>query len=169
MATLYLDVDTQLDFVCPSGSLYVPGSEKILARVGALNQEALASGHRLVATMDAHAENDLEFKVYPPHCVTGCLGQRKAPETIVEGMTILEKQSVDCFTNPRLAEWLQQWEIREAVVYGVVTEICVLHAARGLAERGIAVRVVANAVKELDTAAREQFFAELRAHGGEIV
>ncbi len=165
---LYVDVDTQMDFVFPGGALYVPGAERILARVGELNRQALAEGARLVATMDAHAPDDVEFREWPPHCVKGSLGARKPEVTQVAGATILEKQTVNCFTNPELEKWLREWEIREAVVYGVVTEICVRHAALGLLERGIRVRVESSAMRELSAAARESFLGELRERGGEL-
>jgi nicotinamidase/pyrazinamidase len=168
MKTAYIDVDTQLDFVVPAGALYVPGAERILARVGELNREAIAAGHLLIATMDAHSENDVEFQSWPHHCVVGSLGQRKAEQTVVKGMRVVEKQSVDCFTNPEMAEILRLEGIEEALVYGVVTEICVLNAVRGLLDRGIRVRVIANAVKELNVDARDRFFEEVRGRGGEI-
>lgn len=168
MKTVYIDVDTQMDFVVPAGALYVPGAERILAQVGKLNREAVSAGNLLIATMDAHSENDVEFKSWPHHCVVGSLGQRKAEQTIVKGMRVIEKQSVDCFTNPEMAEILRVEGVEEAVVYGVVTEICVLNAVRGLLDRGIRVRVVANAVKELNVDARDRFFEEVRGRGGII-
>jgi nicotinamidase/pyrazinamidase len=168
MKTAYIDVDTQIDFVFPAGALYVPGAEKILGRVGELNREAVAAGHLLIATMDAHAGNDVEFQTWPHHCVVGSLGQRKAAETIVEGAIAIEKQKLDCFTNPRMEALLKEHSITDAVVYGVVTELCVLHAAQGLMDRGIRVRIAADAVKELSATARDLFFEEVRSRGGRI-
>jgi len=168
MKTAYIDVDTQLDFVVPAGALYVPGAELILPRVGELNREAIAAGHLLIATMDAHSENDPEFLSWSHHCVVGSLGQRKAEQTIVRGLRLVEKQSVDCFTNPEMTKILRSEGVEEAVVYGVVTEICVLNAVRGLMDRGIRVQVVANAVKELNVDARDLFFEEVRGRGGII-
>lgn len=167
--TLYLDVDTQLDFVYPAGALYVPGAEQILPRVAARNREAIEIGAKLVSTLDAHRENDPEFRAWPHHCVEGALGARKPEATLVPGAHFLPKQSVDCFTNPQLAAWLQEWEIQEALVYGVVTEICVQHAAFGLLARGIQVTVDSQAVKELSTESCHLFFAEVRARGGAIL
>lgn len=168
MSTVYIDVDTQLDFVVPGGSLYVPGAEHILDRVGALNREAIAGGHLLLTTMDAHTEDDVEFQTWPHHCVAGTLGQRKAGQTIVPGAVVIEKVTTDCFTNPRVAELIRENGITDAVVYGVVTEICVLNAVRGLQDRGVRVTVIGDAVKELDVAARDRFFEEVRSRGGEI-
>lgn len=166
---LYVDVDTQMDFVFPAGALYVPGAETILQRVGELNREAVASGVKLVCTMDAHTENDIEFQTWPHHCVRGSLGARKPEVCVVPGTVILEKQNVNCFTNPALEEWLQQWQIQEAVVYGVVSEICVKHAALGLLSRGISVSLETSAMKELRTGERDLFFEEVRARGGRVL
>ena len=69
---------------------------------------------------------------------------------------ILEKQSVDCFCNPQLEGLLQALRPVRCVVYGVVTEICVLHAARGLRERGYPVEIVDEAVREIDPRAADE-------------
>lgn len=163
---LYVDVDTQMDFVFPAGALYVPGAEAILARVGELNREALANGAKLVTTMDAHSEDDVEFQNWPHHCVKGTLGARKPEITLVAGAVVLEKQNVNCFTNPVLEQWLREWRVEEAVVYGVVSEICVQHATLGLLERGVKVTLETSAMKELSAKNRDLFFEEVRARGG---
>ena len=67
----FFDIDTQIDFVYPAGALYVPGAEGILPIVRELNRRAPV----LISTMDAHTEDDPEFKIYPPHCVVGTSGQ----------------------------------------------------------------------------------------------
>jgi nicotinamidase/pyrazinamidase len=169
MRALFLDVDTQVDFVLPAGALYVPGAEQILERVGARNREAIANGHVLVATMDAHTEDDPEFQSWPHHCVAGTLGQRKAEQTVVAGLRTITKQTTDVFSNPAFAALLTSEKISAALVYGVVTEICVLHAVRGLQQRGIHVSLDSAAVKELNPAARDLFFAEVRERGGTIL
>ena len=168
MRTLYLDIDTQLDFVFPGGALYVPGAEQILARVAELNREAITGGHTLLATMDAHTENDPEFKAWPHHCVAGTLGQRKPEMTIVPGMHILTKQSVNCFTNPEMDAMLREGEFTHAVVYGVVTEICVMHAVNGLLDRDLNVEIRSDAIKELDTISAAKFLIDVRDRGGTI-
>ena len=69
MSAAFFDIDSQLDFLYPAGALYVPGAEKIVAQIAELNRFAGAHGIPLVSTMDAHSEDDPEFKTWPPHCV----------------------------------------------------------------------------------------------------
>jgi nicotinamidase/pyrazinamidase len=185
MTTVFLDVDTQLDFLYPAGALYVPGAESIVSRVAALNRYAAEHGIPVISTIDAHTENDPEFRDWPPHCVAGTAGQQKPAATLLEPrMTIpsnlqgfnvhgerqilLEKQSVDCFTNPNLPALLDELGVKSCVVYGVVTEICVKNAALGLLRSGHEVTLVTDAVRSLDDAKCAQFFQEFAAAGGKL-
>lgn len=170
MRTVYWDVDTQLDFVNPSGALYVPGAELVIGRVGALNRQAKALGHALVSTVDAHSENDPEFASWPPHCIAGTLGQRKPAETLVDGQIIFEKTTTDAFLNPRIEPLLRDLNAPQRfVVYGVVTEICVRFAALGLLKTGARVEVVTDAIRQLADPAMRNFFDEFQAAGGVLV
>jgi nicotinamidase/pyrazinamidase len=164
MKTVFFDIDTQLDFLVPAGALYVPGAEKLIPRIAELNRQAPL----LVSTVDAHTENDPEFKLYPPHCIAGTLGQHK-PACTSLGQYILEKQALDCFTNPALDVQLREWNADRYVVYGVVTEICVRFAAFGLLKYGKPVSIVANAVKALGETAAAKMFDEFRQKGGQVV
>ena len=165
MNTVFFDVDTQLDFVSPAGALYVPGAEKRLPVIAALNRRA----PRLVSTVDAHAENDIEFRTWPHHCIVGTLGQRKPAELLVPGQIVFEKVTTDAFLNPRLLPLLSELSADRYVVYGVVTEICVRFAALGLLAMGKPVDVVTDAVELLNPAAADAFYAEFTARGGRMV
>jgi nicotinamidase/pyrazinamidase len=183
MKTVFFDVDTQIDFLYPAGALYVPGAETIVDRVAALNRYAAAHGIVVVSDMDAHTEDDPEFKTWPPHCVAGTAGQQKPAATLLEKrivvpnapcevklegveQVLLEKQTLDCFTNvnlPRLLEWLGAGRY---IVYGVVTEICVKCAAWGLLKTGKRVELVTDAVRSLDERAAKQMMSEFTEAGG---
>jgi nicotinamidase/pyrazinamidase len=186
MRSVFFDVDTQLDFLYPAGALYVPGAESIVPQVAALNRYAAEHGIPVVSTMDAHAEDDPEFREWPPHCVVGTAGQQKPASTLLEPRAtirsehqdfdlkdarqiLLEKQSVDCFTNPNLPALLDQLNVKSCVVYGVVTEICVKNAALGLLKAGLNVKLVTDAVRSLDDAKCAQFYQELVAAGGTLI
>jgi nicotinamidase/pyrazinamidase len=176
MKTVFFDIDTQIDFVYPAGALYVPGAERILPLVAELNRRAPL----VISTMCAHSEDDPEFKIYPHHCVAGTVGQQKPAMTLGEKRAvlpaqaqgvqqlILEKQELDCFSNPHLAPLLSQLNADRYVVYGVVTEICVQFAAFGLLKTGRRVELVTDAVKALDEAAASKMLAEFTAAGGHL-
>lgn len=185
MSTIFFDVDTLLDFLYPAGALYVPGAEAIVSQVAALNRYASEHGIPLVSTVDAHTENDPEFSDWPPHCVAGTAGQHKPAATLLEKRMVissspqafdiqgapqilLEKQSIDCFTNPNLPALLDQLNVKRCVVYGVVTEICVKNAALGLLKSGRQVTMVTDAVRSLDDARCVQFVQEFAAAGGKL-
>src|ERR1700674_5058007 len=183
MKTVFFDVDTQIDFLYPAGALYVPGGETIVDRVAALNRYAAARGMVVVSDMDAHAEDDAEIKTGPPHCVAGAAGQHKPAATLLEKrivvpnapcevklegveQVLLEKQALDCFTNVNLPALLERLGANRYVVYGVVTEICVRHAALGLLKTGARVEIVTDAVRSLNAEASAAFLAEFTAAGG---
>jgi nicotinamidase/pyrazinamidase len=185
MRTVFFDIDTQLDFVSPAGALYAPGAERVIAAVAQLNRHAASSGIVLVSTTDAHAENDAEFAQWPPHCVAGTLGQRKPQTTLIEkpvvvpnrdglpdiaaaAQIILEKQTVDVFETRTIAPLLERLQADRFVVYGVVTEVCVWHAARGLLRYKKPVTIVTDAVQALRQDAGERALADLRAAGATL-
>ena len=166
--TVFFDVDTQIDFMFPAGGLYVPGAEHVLANVARLNRHAADRGIPLVSTVDAHLEDDPEFRHYPPHCIVGTVGQAKPQCTIVPGQILLPKQSVDCFTAPELPDLLRGLAGQRYVVYGVVTEICVMHAATGLLATGAEVEIVEDAVRHLDSTRRDDFLRRFIDSGGRL-
>lgn len=185
MKTVFVDVDTQLDFLYPAGALYVPGAEHIVPAVEKLNRYAAACGIPVVSTADAHAEDDPEFADWPPHCIAGTWGQHKAAATLLDRrlvvpnreaefslqgaqQIIVEKQSIDVFTARHLPRILQELDAVRFVVYGVVTEICVRSAARGLLATGRPVVVVADAVKELRAEDAARAIHEIRSLGGAV-
>ncbi len=185
MSTVFFDIDSQLDFLYPAGALYVPGAERVVPAIAALNRFAASAGIPVVSTTDAHREDDPEFKVWPHHCVAGAWGQRKAEATLLDGrivvpnrecilrvegarQIVVEKQTVDVFQAPNLLRVTDLLGARHCVVYGVVTEICVLYAARGLLRTGRSVTVVADAIAELDAANSKKALDEIRAAGAVV-
>jgi nicotinamidase/pyrazinamidase len=164
MAQVFFDVDTQIDFMVPAGALYVPGAERLIPIIAALNRRAPV----LISTMCAHQENDTEFRDWPPHCIAGTVGQQKPQVTLVEKQILFPKRQTNAFQEPSLMPLLRDLGADSYVVYGVVTEICVKLAVDGLLKLGKPVTVVTDAVQHLDPAARDAFFAEFQAAGGKL-
>jgi len=185
MKTVFVDVDTQLDFLYPAGALYVPGAERIVPVIEQLNRFAAAQGIPVLSTMDAHSEDDPEFRAWPPHCVAGTHGQHKAAGTLLEKRVVipnrdgsfslegaqqilLEKQTLDGFATLTLPGVLQVLGAERFVVYGVVTEVCVMFAARGLLAAKKQVAVVSDAVKELRAEEAARAYSEICSLGGTV-
>ena len=183
--SVFLDVDSQLDFLYPAGALYVPGAERRVDAIAHLNRFAASHGIPVISTVDAHAENDPEFASWPPHCILGTAGQRKPERTLLErrvtipnrecelalegaAQIVIEKQAVDGFQAPNLARAIERLGAGRFVVYGVVTEICVLHAVRGLVKTGKPVIVVTDAIKTLNGDDGRRALAEMRGLGVEL-
>ena len=189
MRLLFWDVDTQVDFMDPGGKLYVPGAEKIIPNIQRLNQWAASHQILVVSSTDAHQPSDPEFRDYPPHCLTGTAGQQKVPGTVLAKhlvmpnrkselpaelesyqQIIVEKQALDVFTNPNIETLLGKLgKDREIILYGVVTEICVDRAARGLMSRGYKVNVVEDAIRHLEEEKGRATVDNVRRHGGGVM
>ena len=172
LRTLFLDVDTQLDFMVPAGALYVPGAEQIVCKIAALNTHAAAQGHMLVSTVDAHMENDPEFLRWPAHCVTGTIGQQKPAATMPAGYqrhVMLRKQVLDAFASGDLDRLIAAFQPERSVVYGVVTEICVEFAVAGLRKFGGRIEVVTDAIRALDQTRAETLMQEWQSSGVTLV
>jgi nicotinamidase/pyrazinamidase len=171
MKTAFFDVDTQIDFLYPAGALYVPGAERIVPAVAALNRYAAAHAIPVVSSMDAHAENDAEFAAWPPHCVAGTAGQAKPAATLLEKgaqQIFVEKQTVNVFETASIGDVLARLDADRYVVYGVVTEVCVLHAARGLLAAGKRVEIVTDAIQGLTPENSAAALAELQSSGATL-
>ena len=189
-SVVFWEVDAQRDFLLPGGALYVPGGEKILPNLKRLVDAARDGRVFLVSSACEHSPEDAEFKTFAPHCLRGTLGA----EIVSEGLTsnpmrvpnsadfdwpknwnarhqiILEKDELDVFTNPQTSVLLEKLEKDvQFVVFGIVTELCVNRASRGLLERGRRVAIVEDAIETLEPAVGDRTLDELTAAGAMLI
>lgn len=186
MSALFIDIDTQLDFLYPAGALYVPGAERLIPTLALLTRYAAGHGIPVVSTADAHTENDPEFRSWPKHCVAHATGQHKVQATLlgnrvvvpnedcelpIEGaqQIVVEKQTVDAFETHTFARIIERLNPDRFVVYGVVTEICVQYAVRGLLRFGKPVTVVTDAIRSLSAEASAAALDKMRADGATLI
>ena len=185
MKPAFFDIDTQIDFLFPAGSLYVPGAERLIPGLSRLNHYAAARGIPLVSSMCAHAEDDPEFRQWPAHCVIGTVGQLKPSELLLEKRTaigvtagdyriegaqqiLFEKNQLDITASPNFLPLLPRLAADRYVVYGVVTEYCVRFAALALLESGKPVSLVTDAVQTLSAEASAKTLNEFTGRGGRL-
>ncbi len=184
--TIFYDTDTQHDFMDEDGKLYVPGAEDIKKNLETLTKFAVEKGYRVMGSVDAHTKDDPEFKTFPEHCVAGTKGQTKIDETTIDDTLyvpnrehttkeikdlvdskktlIFEKQHYDIFTSP-VAEKVLEQEVKEAVLYGVATDICDKAAAIGMRRRDIKVYIVTDAVAGVFPDKTVEAFEDMYAAG----
>jgi nicotinamidase/pyrazinamidase len=183
---VFVDVDTQADFMLPGGRLYVPEAEKLLPMLQRLRDFALQRGIPVLSSTDAHSTDDDEFREWPPHCVRQTAGQLKVPETLFSNYLvvpqerqtplsepelvhyrqwILEKDDLDLFTNPQADDLVKRLDWEQYVVYGVATEYCVRLAALGLRQRGRRVLLLNDAIRGIEEAGIAKTLRELKAAG----
>jgi nicotinamidase/pyrazinamidase len=184
------EVDTQADFMLPGGKLYVPGAEKRIPNMRKLVEAARAGKALLISSTDQHAPDDPEFQRFPPHCVRGTSGAEIVPELKARDsihvknsstsavpasvsaaqQVIIEKQTLDVFDNPATEKLLTHLPTDcEFILFGVVTELCVRFAAKGLLDRGRRVALVTDAIEALDAKEGKNALNEVEERGARLL
>jgi len=193
--TVFWDVDTQVDFMLPSGALPVPDAGRLLPNLGRLTARARATGVTIVHTADDHRPDDPEIaaepdfvETFPPHCLRGTPGAERLAETAarpeavdippdgtgvdvaavaVAPEVVLRKNRFDAFSNPAAAPLLRALAPERVVVYGVALEVCDRYAVDGMLALGAGFEIVLveDAVAALDPAAAEALLDEWRGRG----
>jgi nicotinamidase/pyrazinamidase len=185
---VFLDVDTQVDFMSPSGSLYVPRAEQIIPNLAKLMLWACDHRIPIISSADTHAPDDPEFAQWPPHCVAGTPGQRRIAETffpdavVVEnrpgafesrhgwvGQLIVEKPVYDVSTNVNFDAILASLGPSRFVVFGVATEYCVLSDVLALRKRNLPVALVLDAIRPITEEGGRKAIEEMVATGVQLV
>ncbi|MBM4038817.1 MAG: cysteine hydrolase [Planctomycetes bacterium] len=185
--TAFFDVDTQRDFMVPSGALYVRGARAVSGNIRRLVAYAAERRLRIFASTDAHVPGDPEMQRFPPHCMLGTAGQRKIAGTVLRDraivpfgpaldargiaealqhqQVIIEKQSYDVFDNPSTAALLRASGAKHFVVFGVATDFCVRAAVLGLLKEGYKVTVVCDAIRGIVPEDTARALDEMRGAG----
>jgi nicotinamidase/pyrazinamidase len=183
----FLDVDTQNDFMLPTGRMYLNGAEKIRPALRKLYAFARKARIPVVASVDAYEATDAKMKDWPVHCIRGTDGQRKLPETRLRKSVLLpsdrkvevpalrpgvqiviEKTHHDIFSNPSARSVVEQSDVEHWAVFGVATDYGIRLASLGLLKLGRKVAIVSDAVAGVSREASRQALAELRAAGAGV-
>jgi nicotinamidase/pyrazinamidase len=180
---VFVDIDTQRDFLEPAGALYIAGSGAIILNLARLTQFALSHQVQVLATACSHQPDDPELKRFPAHCMRETTGEKRVTATDVAGSVVLaigkrfwgelpphltvQKREIDFFSRADAAELISHYNraLPTFVVYGVATDYCVSAAVKGLLSSGCRVAIVADAVRPIDAAIEPAVLTELVNRG----
>ena len=182
--TVFVDIDTQFDFMNPNGALYVPDAENIIDNIKRLFDYAKEHKIKILSSTDAHQVDDPEFKLFPPHCVKDTPGNQKIEastckdniiienieQDITESMLdheqiIVESQTFDIFDSINTDEIAKKLDARSYVVFGVAADYCVKAAVLGLLKYGYNVSLVTDATKAITKEGKEEALKEMKDVG----
>jgi len=184
MNTVFVDIDTQFDFMDSRGNLYVPGAEDIIDNIKKLFDYAKEHKIKILSSIDAHTVDDPEFNLFPAHCVKGTPGNQKIEastcndnitienreqeitESIMDhDQIIVESQTFDIFESTNTDKIVKKLDAQNFVVFGVATDYCVKAAVLGLLKRGYNVSLVTDATTAITIKGEEQSLNEMKDAG----
>ena len=184
MNTVFVDIDTQFDFMNPHGNLYVPDAEDIVGNIKKLFDYAKEHKIKILSSIDAHTVDDPEFNLFPAHCIKDSPGNQKIEastcsnnitienreQEITESIMdheqiIVESQTFDIFESVNTDKIVKKLDAQNFVVFGVVTDCCVKAAVLGLLKRGYNVSLVTDATKSITKEGNEKSLNEMKDAG----
>ena len=146
-------VDTQNGFL-RHGNLASDRCAAVLPAIVREVEAALADGAVVVFTADTHEPDDLEFRMFPEHCLRGSEEAELVDELLPfldrPDVFVVPKRRYSALFETQLEGLLHRFATREVRICGVCTDICVLHTTADLRNRDIAVTVVADATATFD-------------------
>ncbi len=154
MADAVLVIDMLRGFLEEGYPLYCGGEARsIILAVQRLLERELARGSSVFFICDNHDPDDLEFKIFPPHCIAGTPEAEVVPELAKYPGQVISKKRYSGFFGTTLEEKLDKLGTEKLIVCGVCTNICVLHTVADARNRDYEVEVPVDCVASFDEAA----------------
>ena len=154
MSNALLVVDMVVGFMEPGHNLYC-GDEarEIVPRVRRLIEDELAKGSAVFFICDNHDPDDLEFQMFPVHCVKGTEEAEVIGELAGYDGVMIPKRRYSAFYDTDLERRLTELAPDKIIICGVCTDICVMHTASDARNRDYPVEVPADCVASFDPSA----------------
>ncbi len=152
-----LVIDMLKDFLAEGGALFCgKESRKIIPFVREKIKEAHQAGQLVIYICDSHQGDDLEFKLFPKHCLEGTDGANIIKELeVLDGDVLIKKRRYSGFFETDLDKVLKEHQIEEVGVVGVCTSICVMDTVGDLRSRDYKVIVYREGVADFDPEAHQ--------------
>ncbi|MBI2304126.1 MAG: cysteine hydrolase [Chloroflexi bacterium] len=151
MANVVLVIDMLRGF-CEEGYPLYCGqrARQIIPRIQKLLERERKRGSHIFFICDQHKPDDLEFQMFPPHCIAGTVEAEVIPELASYPGEVIPKARYSGFFGTDLEQRLKQLGPEKIVICGVCTNICVLHTAADARNRDYRVEVPVDGVATFD-------------------
>ena len=159
-----LVIDMLNDFLLPEGKLSIgeSGMSIVPSVKDAICQSRLRQ-EKVIYICDDHWPDDAEFLMFPPHCIEGSEGAKVHHElSPQEGDLVIKKRRYSAFYATMLDLALRELGIKELVLVGVCTNICVFYTAFEARTLGYEVTVIEDAVATFDPEAHAFALKEMK-------
>ena len=151
MANAVIVIDMTRGFFEKGYPLYCGDkARRIIPNIQRLLERELAQGAMVLFLNDYHDPDDLEFRMFPPHCVAGTPETEVIPELAKYPGEIIPKKRFSAFYGTTLGERLSQLKPEKVIVTGVCTDICVCHTVGDARDRDYEVEVPVDCVASFD-------------------
>ena len=163
MPNALLVTDMLIGFLEPGRNLYCGDpARRIIPAVQRLIDAEQARGSAVIFVCDAHDPDDLEFQMFPVHCVRGTDETQLIPELRQYDGIRLEKRRYSAFFDTDLDQTLAQINPDKLIICGVCTDICVMHTAADARNRDYIVEVPADCVASFDQKAHDSALTHMQ-------
>lgn len=185
---LLIDIDTQKDFLLPTGSARVRNQVEVLAKIRRIMVWARRENVPVISTVEVYPNNNGCSEIN--YCLDGTDGQRKVPCTLLRKrvsfpaddknalpadillaykQVILHKRCIDPFDEPRIERLLSEVQVDEFVLIGAGTEDAVRATAMGLLQRGRKVRIIVDALGSHNVKEAKFALRKMKAKGAKLI
>jgi nicotinate phosphoribosyltransferase len=125
-------------------------ARRIIPNIQLLLEKESAQGSKIFFVCDYHDADDLEFKMFPPHCIAGTAETEVIPELTKYPGEIIKKKRYSAFYGTDLEQKLKKLKPEKLIVCGVCTDICVCHTVANARNRDYQVEVPVDCVASFD-------------------
>ena len=164
MTNVVLVVDMVRGFLEPGHNLYCGDeSREIILNVEKLLEKEVAAGSEVLFLSDHHLPDDLEFQMFPVHCVIGTEEPEVIPELsrFTTDDNVIPKNRYSGFFNTDLEQRLERLKPDKIIICGVCTDICVMHTTSDARNRDYPVEIPGNCVATFDPQDQQWALAHL--------
>ena len=154
MADAVLVIDMLRGFLEEGYPLYIgEKARSIIPNIQRLLEQGFAQGSKVFFICDHHDPDDLEFRMFPPHCIAGTIEAEVIPELAKYPGEKIPKKRYSGFFGTTLEEKLSKLKPDKLIICGVLTDICVMHTTADARNRDYEVEIPVDCVASSDETA----------------